>query len=91
MVPSDDGNSQNMLLLPDAILGGFTKPRKSRISETIRRQVKLLTALVCACAVPILATPGTRTLSARYHDRPTVTFPIGDHVNVLHDHKKTKP
>ena len=25
MVPSD-GNSQNMLLLPDDILGGFTKP-----------------------------------------------------------------
>ena len=34
VVPSDDGNSQNMLLLPDAILGGFTKPRESRISET---------------------------------------------------------
>ena len=34
MVPPNDGNSQNMLLLPDAILGGFTKPRESRISET---------------------------------------------------------
>ena len=35
MVPPNDGNSQNMLMLPDAILGGFTKPRESRISETI--------------------------------------------------------
>ena len=24
-------------------------------------------------------------------DQPTVTFPIGDHVNVLQDHKKTGP
>ena len=23
--------------------------------------------------------------------QPTVTFPIGDHVNVLHDYKKTRP
>ena len=23
--------------------------------------------------------------------QPTVTFPIGDHVNVLHDYKKTEP
>ena len=23
--------------------------------------------------------------------QPTVTFPIGDHVNVLHDYKKTGP
>ena len=34
VVPSDDGNSQNMPLLPDDILGAFTKPRESRISET---------------------------------------------------------
>ena len=33
-MPSDDGNSQNMIMLPDAILGGFTKPKESQISET---------------------------------------------------------
>ena len=26
-----------------------------------------------------------------FHDQPTVTFPIRDHVNVLHYHKKTAP
>ena len=30
-------------------------------------------------------------LKFTFRDQPTVTFPIGDHVNVLHDYKKTGP
>ena len=29
--------------------------------------------------------------AARQRVQPTVTFPIGDHVDVLHDYKKTGP
>ena len=30
-------------------------------------------------------------VSHRYRDQPTVTIPIGDHVNILQDYKKTGP
>ena len=68
MVPPNDGNSQNMLLLPDGILGGFTKPRESRISETTARSEGLvdepirveLMAMLGLGLLPALATRGRK-------------------------------
>ena len=33
----------------------------------------------------------TKASENRIRVQPTVTFPIGDHVNVFHDYKKTGP
>ena len=42
VMPPDDGNSQNMHLRSDSLLGAFTKPNESRISETFRNLGNLL-------------------------------------------------
>ena len=47
---------------------------------------------LCQLLWTVKGTPYKRdSLGTRFGVQPPVTFPIGDHVNILHDYKKTGP
>ena len=48
VMPPDDGSSQNMQLWPDYLIGAFTKPSKSRISETSHNLARSISGKVAA-------------------------------------------
>ena len=61
-------------------------------------QQRLLTCTSCVTCYPQVNTTTVIGLDVAREQKqcgtrvqPTVTFPIGDHVNVLHDYKKTRP